>query len=314
MLTRRSFLRAVGVSAAASLLPGCGARAGGPNVLFISIDDMNDWTGDLGGHPQALTPHIDALGRRGVLFTNAHSPATSCGGARSSILTGIRPYTSGIYANRHQLRRELPEAVTLMQHFMQGGYYVAGSGKIFHQPDPVSWNEFHPENAKQRPFDPDPGVELPLNGIHWKGALDWGAIPVDDAEMSDVKVAEWVGGWLRSGSREPFFLGCGIRRPHDPFFVPQRYYDLFPLDDIQLPTVFEGDLDDVPARGPEDGRREPAPHDPAARQVEGGRPGLPRLDRVRRRAGGPRGARPRRERAPRRHHRRAVDGPRVPSR
>jgi len=247
--SRRAFLRALGVSVAASALSGC-ATTPARNVLFIAIDDMNDWTGDLGGHPQARTPHIDALGRRGVLFTNAHSPATSCGAARAAILTGIRPYTSGIYANRDPLRRALPDAVTLPQHFMQHRYHAAGAGKIFHGSDPGSWTEFYPLKRKSnRPPDPDPGVELPMNGIHWKGALDWGPIAVEDAEMSDGQVAAWVARWLHRSPAAPFFLACGIRRPHDPFFVPKRYFDLFPLDEIQLPAVYDDDLDDVPDAG-----------------------------------------------------------------
>ena len=60
------------------VFPGCllaadqASRAAAPNVLFIAIDDLNDWVGFLGGHPQTRTPNMDRLAARGVVFTNAH--------------------------------------------------------------------------------------------------------------------------------------------------------------------------------------------------------------------------------------------------
>src|SRR5947209_14643872 len=75
-----------------------------PNVLFIAIDDQNDWVGCLGGHPQAKTPNIDRLARRGTLFTNAHCQAPLCNPSRSSLLTGLRPSSTGIYGLRPGIR------------------------------------------------------------------------------------------------------------------------------------------------------------------------------------------------------------------
>jgi arylsulfatase A-like enzyme len=102
-----------------------------PNVLFIAVDDLRDWVGHL-GHPQAKTPNIDRLAKRGVSFTQAYCSAPLCNPSRVSLLTGIAPSKSGVYGNKEKLRDKLPEAVTLMQHFRASSYIVRGSGKIFY--------------------------------------------------------------------------------------------------------------------------------------------------------------------------------------
>ena len=115
-----------------------------PDILFIAIDDLNDWVGVLGGHPQAKTPNIDALAARGMLFTNAHTAAPLCNPSRVSLLTGIEPSKSGVYGNGERFRQKLPKAVTLMQYFRIHGYIVKGGGKIFHDAnrpgDLASWD------------------------------------------------------------------------------------------------------------------------------------------------------------------------------
>src|SRR5947209_4007966 len=105
-----------------------------PNVLFIAIDDLNDWVGCLGGHPQVKTPHIDRLARHGTLFTNAHCQAPLCNPSRSSLLTGLRPSTTGIYALQPGIRAvaALKDHVTLPQHFAKHGYHTFTAGKVFH--------------------------------------------------------------------------------------------------------------------------------------------------------------------------------------
>ncbi len=101
-----------------------------PNVLFIAIDDLNDWIGKLGGHPQTRTPNIDRLADRGVLFANAHCAAPACNPSRAALMTGIAPYQSGVYVNPQPWKPVLKDKVTLSQHFMQHGYSAIGSGKI----------------------------------------------------------------------------------------------------------------------------------------------------------------------------------------
>ena len=221
-----------------------------PNVLFIAIDDLNDWIGVLGGHPQSRTPNIDRLAKRGTLFSNCHCAAPACNPSRAALMTGIRPSTSGVYHNPQPWRKAMPEAVTLSQHFMQHGYQAIGSGKIYHgnYPDPASWDEYFPSKTKTRPHDPSPDGR-PLNGIARTRHFDWGPLPVDDEDMADHQVVDWVADQLHRPHEKPFFLACGIFRPHLPWYVPQKYFDAFPLESIQLPKVMQRDLDDVPEAG-----------------------------------------------------------------
>ncbi|MDB4438229.1 sulfatase-like hydrolase/transferase [bacterium] len=114
----------------------CSARSEErPNVLMISIDDLNDWTGCLGGHPQAQTPNIDRLAERGMLFTNAHCQGTMCNPSRISLLWGRRPSSTGFYDNHYHVSREaefLKSHLSLPQHFAKSGYKTLTAGKVFH--------------------------------------------------------------------------------------------------------------------------------------------------------------------------------------
>jgi choline-sulfatase len=144
----------------------------------------------------------------------------------------------------------VPEAVTLAQHFRSEGYRVIGGGKIFHGgfPDPVSWQEYFPSMTKTQPGDPLP-PNRPLNGIPNTAHFDWGPVDVPDEEMGDWKVADWARGELSKPQQKPFFLACGLFRPHLPWYVPRKYFDMFPVDSVTLPNVKEDDLDDVPPIG-----------------------------------------------------------------
>ena len=256
-MDRRSFLKGLGLGALWLTTTGCrdtirAAAKVRPNVLFIAIDDLNDWVGCLGGHPDTKTPNLDRLAARGVLFTNAHCAAPACNPSRAALMTGIRPSTSGVYYNRQPWRESkvLEKAVTLPQHFMAHGYHVLGSGKIYHGafPDPPSWHEYWPSMTRQQPPDPMPS-NGPLNGIPNAAHFDWGPIDVDKTEMGDWKVSDWVCRQLQRQYDKPFFLACGIFRPHLPWYVPREYFDRFPLEEITLPNVKEDDLDDVPPIG-----------------------------------------------------------------
>ncbi len=249
--TRRHFLASL-AGAAAVRSPAAPAAADRQNVLFIAIDDLNDWIGCLGGHPDAKTPNFDRLAGRGVLFTNAHCAAPLCNPSRAAIMTGIRPSTSGVYLNSQPWRKSevLAGAVTLPQHFMAHGYWVAGAGKIYHgrYPDPPSWHEYWPSQTQNRPRDPVP-PNRPLNGIPKTAHFDWGPVKVRDSEMGDRKVVQWAADQLHRKHDRPFFLACGIFRPHLPWYVPEKYFDMFPLGRITLPEVKADDLDDVPPIG-----------------------------------------------------------------
>ncbi len=224
--------------------------AGRPNVLFLAIDDMNDWIGCLGGHPDTRTPNLDALAARGVLFTNAHCAAPLCNPSRAALMTGLRPSTTGVYDNNQPFREAAPDAVTLAQHFIAHDYRVIGGGKIFHGgfPDPPSWQAYFPSMTKTQPPDPMP-PNRPLNGIPNTAHFDWGPVDVPDEQMGDWQVADWARGELGKPQEKPFFLGCGLFRPHLPWYVPRKYFDMFPEDSVTLPNVKADDLDDVPPIG-----------------------------------------------------------------
>ena len=256
--TRRDFLRLAATATAAVALPAA-ARAKNadkpkkpPNVLFIAIDDLNDWVACLGGHPGVMSPNIDRLASKGVLFTNAHCAAPLCNPSRAALMTGIRPSTSGVYQNSQPWRKSpaLKDAVTLPQHFMAHGYHVAGSGKIFHgaYPDPPSWHEYWPSKTRTRPADPLP-ENRPLNGIPKTAHFDWGPVEAKDEDMGDWQVADWARKKLAEQPDEPFFLAVGIFRPHLPWYVPPKYFEMFPPDKVILPKVKKTDLDDVPEIG-----------------------------------------------------------------
>jgi len=228
-----------------------------PNVLFISIDDLNDWVGCLGGHPQAKTPNLDRLAASGVLFDNAHCPAPACNPSRTAILTGRSPHRSGLYQNGQKMRQALPDAVLLPKHFSSHGYWSGGSGKLLHYfIDARSWDEYYPAKETENPFPPHMPwgkrpKSLPRGGPWQYVETDWHAFDVTDDELGgDSKVADWVSGQLRRKHDRPFFLACGIYRPHEPWFVPKKYFELFPLDEVQLPPGYkEDDLEDLPAAG-----------------------------------------------------------------
>ncbi|MEM9646705.1 MAG: sulfatase-like hydrolase/transferase, partial [Planctomycetota bacterium] len=261
----RSLIAVFGLLVPAIATPAVDNR---PNVLFIAVDDLNDWTGCLGGHPQAKTPNIDRLAESGVLFTNAHCPAPACNPSRGAIMTGISPHISGLYDNRQKMREIMPDAAILPKHFSRHGYWSAGSGKILHYfIDAQSWDEYFPPKETEDPFPrtmypKDRPVNLPVGGPWQYKETDWAALDAtDEAFGGDWLVSEWVGEQLQKKHDKPFFLACGIYRPHEPWFVPKKYFDPFPIDDIQLPPGYkEDDLDDLPPAGKKRGPNRYFPH------------------------------------------------------
>jgi arylsulfatase A-like enzyme len=214
---------------------------------FIAVDDLRDWVGHLGGHPQAKTPNIDRLAKRGVSFTRAYCSAPLCNPSRISLLTGIAPSNSGVYGNGEKLRDKLPNAVTLMQHFRASGYSARGAGKIFHGSrayDEDSWDGyFRPSNSpKPRRIKRD--SSLPKSA--W---VPWGPLACSNDEMFDGQNANWIIAELEKPQKKPFFLAYGLTKPHLTWEVPQKYFDLHSIDGIELPVVKKGDLDDVPPFG-----------------------------------------------------------------
>ncbi len=247
MLTRRNFLQASGVSAVAGLAPGFAASGSKKHVLFLAVDDLNDWTGCLGGHPQAKTPNLDKLAARGTLFTNAHCAAPLCNPSRTAVMFGVRPSTSGVYLNNQPYRQAsgLKDAVSLAQHFRANGYRAVSGGKIYHDQflDPASWDETY-----RAPIaDPKPS-KIPAHGVAGLG-IDWAPLDVSDEDMRDTRVVDWAASLLSQKQTTPLFLACGIYKPHLPWYVPKKYFDRFPLAEIILPETRKDDLNDVPDQG-----------------------------------------------------------------
>lgn len=263
----KRFLRVFGLCCCGIAIAGCMAaeekskRLDRPNVLFISVDDLNDWVGVLGGHPQVLTPNIDRLAASGMLFTNAHCPAPSCNPSRTAIMTGLSPHVSGLYSNRQKMRDMLPDAELMPKYFSRHGYWSAGSGKILHYfIDQQSWDEYYPKKETEDPFPrtlypKKRPVSLPKGGPWQYIETDWGALDATDEEYGgDWLVSKYIGEQLGKKHDKPFFLACGIYRPHEPWFVPKKYFDMFPLEDIKLPPGYkEDDLDDLPEMGKKTG-------------------------------------------------------------
>ena len=217
------------------------------NVLFIAIDDLNDWISCLGGHPDAKTPNLDRLAQRGLLFTSAHCSAPVCNPSRASLMTGILPSTSGVYKNGDRWRDFLPDAVTLPQHFMANGYRAVGRGKIYHGkwPDtnPGAWDEYIPKGSDPPPLKTHPRYLNPT------GNIEWGPVDGTEEEMDDYKVATWTAELLRQEHDKPFFLGCGFFKPHLKWCAPEEYFEMYPPENVTLPNIDENDLDDVPPIG-----------------------------------------------------------------
>ena len=221
--------------------------AASPNVLFIAIDDLNDWVGCLDGHPQVKTPNIDALAQRGTLFTNAHCQAPICNPSRTSIMTGLRPSTTGVYALAPWFRTvdQLKDLVTLPQLLSGAGYTTYTVGKIYHG---NSWN-----STGVKEFDvvgkPEPGrmpkekrVATPRGGR----GMDWGVYPFDDSDHKDWKTASWAVDQLDKKPQEPFFMAVGFSLPHVPLYATQKWFDMYPEDEIILPRMLMDDRNDTP--------------------------------------------------------------------
>ncbi len=231
-----------------------------PNVVFIAIDDQNDWIGALGGHPLAKTPHIDRLAARGTTFLNAHCNAPLCNPSRTSLMLGLRSTTTGIHGLAPWFRTlpEWSDRVTLPKHFAANGYKTLAAGKIYHggTGGPGSRGQGRIDPAKKE-FDvtgPSPGVGIrppqKLIGESPMGnnpLVDWGVFPHEDEDKGDYQVASWAVEQIKSAPKDqPFFLAAGFFLPHVPCYATQKWFDLYPDDDSVLPEIRHDDRDDTP--------------------------------------------------------------------
>ena len=226
-----------------------------PNVLFIAIDDLARVLGCY-GHPVVQTPHIDRLARTGVCFQRAYNQIPLCNPSRASLLTGLRPDLTTVYDLGRHFREQLPDVVTLPQLFRRAGWSTARVGKIFHYgvpgqigtnglDDSPSWDRV--VNPKGRDVADRTLISNPTPARPISAALSWLKADGSDAEQTDGMIASAAIDLMTQMKGEPFFLGVGFFRPHTPYVAPKKYFDLYPLEKIQLPSAPAGDRDDIPA-------------------------------------------------------------------
>ena len=222
--------------------PNSARAAERPNVLFIAIDDLNHWVGHLGRNPQTRTPNIDRFAGSGVAFSKAYCTAPACNPSRASLMSGLRPNSTGCYLNEQNWRPGISEDKLLNSHFVKAGYRVFGAGKIYHGAADRGgdWTEYFAGDSAKADSDDE---------IECVGGLRFGKLSIHDEDMPDYRVVSYGLKKLKEKQDEPFFLAVGLVKPHLPFAVPKKWFDMFPLDSIQLPPHRDNDLDDIPPAG-----------------------------------------------------------------
>ena len=222
------------------------------NILLIVADDLNDWIGPMGGHPQAKTPNLDRLAARGVTFMNAQAPTPLCNPSRTAYMSGMRPSTTGIYDNQQRWMPHVGPGLCINDYLRKHGFTSLGAGKIYHYRNykPEEWDEVvfatddtlpnHPADRRPGPFGYRMFTEdAPQEPFNEKRA---------ESELVDAQSVSWCIDKLNRQTNR-FFMACGLHRPHTPWDVPKKYFDLYSVDTIELPRVLTNDLADVPAAG-----------------------------------------------------------------
>lgn len=241
------------------------------NVVFIVVDDLNSWIGALGRNPDVKTPNIDTLASKATNFSKAYCSAPYCNASRMGLFTGQLPHENLIYGNeKFWQRTERPRLI--FETLRSAGIYTIGAGKVMHgvydyvdatrnQSRSAPWLEKYNRSSLWDEFrapEAEPLPEFrPINGLFdfsdfeaipkkYHG-FDWGPIPDSQIElMPDTLSINFLGQRLQAGLPEPFFCAAGLYKPHLPWHVPQRFYDLYEREHLSLPFVKEDDLEDVP--------------------------------------------------------------------
>lgn len=246
---RRRDLLALGAGGLAASVRGSAAE--NLNVLFLAVDDLRPELGCYGNR-HVLTPHLDRLAKRSLLFQRAYCQAAVCGASRASLLTGMRPDTTRVWGNKARFRDTLPNAVTLPQAFKQAGCHAQAFGKVLHgrMEDARSWSlPAWPEGGRQagmqyvdqerwdkmRAAEPGrdwQGEEIPT--LTWKKRSAAQAADAPDNALQDGQVADRAVEALGKLRDERFFLAVGFQKPHLPFTAPGKYFDLY--DPNELPV------------------------------------------------------------------------------
>jgi arylsulfatase A-like enzyme len=243
------------------------APAGAPNIIFISLDDQNDWMGFLEDHPGTKTPRLDAFAAESANFTNAYAPAPMCLPSRTAMLFGRSPHETRVYDHDTESQRTWQEFTkdvpSLLDDFWVAGYDVRGVGKIFNYEDANRWSTY----ARTVQWIPGPdrdGPEAPTTGYRpdWvspydgqpvgtgeryvPGDIDFGPTGVPIAEDPTMEATAWARQQLQGQFDRPFFLALGLGAMHDPWRVPQEFLDQHPLDQVVTPEDRPEDLEDLP--------------------------------------------------------------------
>jgi len=243
-------------SQVATARPAAPAPAERPNVLLILIDDLKPTLGAF-GDPVAISPNIDRLAARGTRFEHAYANQAVCAPSRINLMTSRRSTSTGIYEFGMDLRKYIPNAITLPQLFKQAGYQTESFGKVYHvghgsHDDAASWSVPSRKDKVIEYLDPASTGgqptreealfnEIPVEGNVWQFAAKlsrgaaWESPDVPDDAYADGRTAKRAAQRLAElkSSASPFFLAVGFARPHLPFSVPKRYWDMY--DPAKLP-------------------------------------------------------------------------------
>lgn len=231
------------------------------NILFISADDLNNDIGPY-GNTFVKTPNLDRLAKMSTTFTKAYCQQPLCGPSRASVMSGLRPNTSKCYKLNDKIREKVPDVVTLPQYFMKKGYFSGRAGKIYHYNNPagigsdgaddvLSWQQRHNPVGIDKKHE-EKIIRFPGHKNGTKGQLGismsyWDPVS-EDEEHTDGMVTSKTIEMIENNKDIPFFVACGFFRPHCPYVAPKKYFDLYPMESIELENFSEAikDLDDVP--------------------------------------------------------------------
>jgi arylsulfatase A-like enzyme len=238
-----------------------------PNIIFIALDDENDWVGPFGGNSQVHTPNLDRFcAEKGMIFNNAHCPGPVSCASRSALLSGFRPERTGCYGNdQNMLASELVQTyATMPEYFSKNGYITISSGKIFHKhqtkngQDQGQWafDVWEQERGNQKPqrdkltsrteglVDGKKIEDQKYTGLSGTD-FAWAPTIAGKEETVDYRTAQWFAKQLQTDFDKPFFMAVGMAKPHLPWYVPQEYFDLYNPDSVKIPEYRLDDLDDI---------------------------------------------------------------------
>lgn len=220
-----------------------------PNVLLIMIDDLNDYVSQLKGYPGLKTPNLDRFVKTAMNFTRAYCAAPVCNPSRAALLSGIAPYKSGVYDNNNRIidSKVLDSAVFLPELFKNNGYITLTRGKIFHtMPEKSRYQAMWDVQGGQGGYGPQPTVRNIPKEVTAPPMFNYQPWTGPDSDHPDNVTAQQIVQQLSKSFDKPFFMAAGLYKPHNPWTAPQRFFDMYPIDSVKMPTVMEDDWNDLP--------------------------------------------------------------------